>query len=682
MASYPAQAIDVSKTSIRFKEPFLSQALNRKMAGYPLGIYRGFLPVVTGIDTLELQPDATFNDSIGVAEDSGFSLHARETATITLDFTGQSIGDFPILVVLEVGYTAPPSGATSADIKTIAPGAFVASKQIKVCLVSRAASISVDATVPTNRQEPFAFTGQTAGFMPGTGFPEGGAIEQLQRDALTTAEVTTARTNTNSATTYPDLQTRMDTEFSGSGIAGLLPLVGKQIRGQLYPDFIPLVPGWSGTGTTANVSADFASQAGLPGTDVPPSTSDTVAGVAISSPGNWVDAYTLANDELIDDEGNRIHGRLSFNPSDGGTTFNLTDDGDTVAGAFLFTEFSNIVQGTGSDVANEVDPGDIVEAPDGTFLAVASADGGLQQLTLIVPYSSTTGRITAPERRRFQLEFNRIIVVGNLAVENPVSVPLLPAVTITFRAGYHRRFALNEVPANSEEAELQRSQAAGRSPDATTLIAGKVTLAANLATTVGTVPTATDGRLLGGSVAKDPAVVVNADRGPIRVVEGLNITITHAFTAGEHVLVFNASGGGGGVSLDTTTIPKVAVDPGSANPTGSLFAAPADHTHPMPSPMQVDKTDYALSVRTTITATYAFRNDPKFAIWLHDQEGFATAVGFSVGVGQSAHVGSATGWASGKIGLVNWGVTVFNSTTLTITGTSHNMSGSLLVIGD
>ena len=103
-------------------------------------------------------------------------------------------------------------------------------------------------------------------------------------------------------------------------------------------------------------------------------------------------------------------------------------------------------------------------------------------------------------------------------------------------------------------------------------------------------------------------------------------------------------------------------------------------TAPAAPPMQVKKTDFAVGVRTTVSGTHTFT--PKFAIWLHDQEGFATFTGFTVGIGLSAMAGPGSGLVFGDIGPINWSVTAFNPTTLTIVGGSHNMSGSLLVVGE
>ena len=71
MAVFPSEefALDVAK--VRWREPFLSSAVNRKMLPMPIGVYRGFTPSVEPGEIIRLTPDGTTNDHVAVVEADG-----------------------------------------------------------------------------------------------------------------------------------------------------------------------------------------------------------------------------------------------------------------------------------------------------------------------------------------------------------------------------------------------------------------------------------------------------------------------------------------------------------------------------------------------------------------------------------------------------------------------------------
>lgn len=606
MAVYPSAAIDVDKTSVQFKEKYVSAALNRKFAGMPLGIYRGFNPVVVGTDVLELQADPTFGDHVGMAEaPGGHVLAVREdVATITLDFTGQPLANFPILVVLEIDYDPPPSGSTSAIVKTIDPASFDFPRQVKICEVTRTSTLVANTTIPTKRQAPFAFSGTTAGFMPGTGFPNGGAIEELQAAAATTAEVQAARTS--ALATYPSLDARLDAELSGQGIADLVALVPAQAAGTLYLTG-GAKPGWSGTGTSANVSADFSSTPGQPGTEVTASnwpTTPVTKGVVVAAPNNLATILDQNYDEIHDSSGNPIRGRLTYNAQA------LTNDGDSVAGGILFTVGSSSVVGFGTGFTTEVDEGDLIEAPDGTFLAVAAVidDFNLQLVDL---YAGATARSITLTRRRFTLAFYSF----SGAVETPISLTAQ-----SFRAVYHRLFDLKDRQLLSDTTATNRARAVGRIPDATTSVRGKVLLAPNLGVTSGTALQANDERI--GATRVD-TVTTNtgtldsptANKRALKFIQGPNVTITVTEQSDRIEVAITAVGGG------ATVTPYAGVPPadgGSGSSGTTADYARGDHQHP-PSTAYLDRDGVEVlytqvASATNLTESPTFR--PRFALAL------------------------------------------------------------------
>ena len=609
MAVFPTSAIDPDDTSVKVKERYTSAALNRKLTGYPLGVFRGLTPLVTGPTALSLLRSTRFLDSVAVAEDAGgYGLNVRLDSDVALDFTGHT--SYPTYVVLEVTYSPPAplgAGTTSATLRTVAPatidhtvaigvvtsgpflqgeeinfsggatgrltvlgaslivalrgtvlpaetafgatsgasapvtsvtdpGAFP--KQVKVCLVDKpGATITVKKAVPVDRQEPFAFTGVTAGFMPG------GSIEQLQLAVAITSEVQQARTGF--LQTFANLDARLDAELAGSGTNGMASRLGLVAKTQEGSFFSAATPGWSGSGTSANVSADFLLKT--------PALLVTDKGVVVSDPGtpsgDTVNNVCLMFDQqysrLIDAVGRKVYGRLIY------STLLLT-------GTLTFANGSVAVSGGGSTLfqTDGVQPGDIILSPNGNFFAVASVTDE-DNLVLQTSYTSTgppTEIIATPPLRRYQINF-QIYASG----DTPFSLPS----TTEFRYSYQERFDAANRPFS--EATFHPSL---RGRDAGVKLTADGTTA-----DVRTAPSTTDARL--------GAVKINggAFRQNVALVQGANMTINVVDTGTDYQITFTASGGGGGGPGAPSGVPPADGGGGTigdnGNYTGEL------HQHPV-----------------------------------------------------------------------------------------------------
>lgn len=110
-------SISNANVKVRWKEPYASEGLNRKLAVVvPSGVYRGLkLGVSTSNLSVDLVPDATAGDHVAVHENQfGFSTtYVDDTSgTITLPLTGFLTNDV-VVVCLYVAYT---SGATTTAL--------------------------------------------------------------------------------------------------------------------------------------------------------------------------------------------------------------------------------------------------------------------------------------------------------------------------------------------------------------------------------------------------------------------------------------------------------------------------------------------------------------------------------------------------------------------------------------
>lgn len=169
MPSFAAVTLPDDASKLRFKEPFVSQAMNLKMAGVlPPGVYRGYVPVPQAgyILNLNLSPQ---NDSVAVVETvDNFNLTVRSTTPITIDMSdgagGQGQLILPVYVVIRTAYQLSPSpltGLTTSQILVVQTSkdnndpTKLHDGDIKLCKVLGfvATVPTISTVVPTDRQD-------------------------------------------------------------------------------------------------------------------------------------------------------------------------------------------------------------------------------------------------------------------------------------------------------------------------------------------------------------------------------------------------------------------------------------------------------------------------------------------------------------------------------------------------
>jgi len=184
MSIYPAQAVSSDKIKLRWREPYVSEAINKKFLGIPNGVYRGFTPTVVG-DIIRLIPDTDSGDSVLNVESSGTDVaHTTiyETSNVDLDFAGHTV--WPVFIVAESDYTI--GSTTTAEFKTIDAQEIVhtvggspvtvdlSTVTAPVNLPVRAGSFNLAVTL--NGGAPGVITDDGAGTISGTGMTGTGTI--------------------------------------------------------------------------------------------------------------------------------------------------------------------------------------------------------------------------------------------------------------------------------------------------------------------------------------------------------------------------------------------------------------------------------------------------------------------------------------------------------------------------
>lgn len=403
MALFPVQVFTKNNVKARWREPFTSEAVNKKFLGIPKGVYLGFNPVPNAGDPVNLL-DLTLDISEAVSV-----LRAKSTVsqtaidliveeTVTLDFTGHVV--FPVYVYAEVVYEV--GAETTASIKTssTAPNGLT---QIGICKITApnigGSTLGVDHLQfdPENapdRHAPIANTGVPFGFMTG------GAEQDRQRAVLTSDEVDAAREDTV-LFTHPLLQARLTADFDPTRIAANQ---GRSIEALASNDRIGV------TGSSINVSPSFSFKGRLrePIIDILGGGSEAKNGAITEVVGPPVDpatSDTVRNIVLIQDiptgrpyvdpsTGKPVFGRLKFDEvADGTSTLTFTNGNPVVTRTAGATDLTTIY-----------DPSDLIKDPDGNYYVVLSVVA--TSVTLTSAWVAVTAAITQTiQRRRFTVEF-------------------------------------------------------------------------------------------------------------------------------------------------------------------------------------------------------------------------------------------------------------------------------------
>lgn len=699
MSSFPVQAIAVDNVKAKFKEQYVSAAMNRKLAGYPVGVYRGFTPAATGPDQLTLSPDVGFNDHVGMVEVSpAYTIHIRFTGTVVLDFTGHNwITDPVVYVCLRGDYIPPPAGSSSAQIQTLLPsqipipGGVGFGQIVKICQVTKpGANIVVDATIPSSRQTPFAYTGTTSGFMPG------GSIEQLLAAILTTAEVQQARTGlrvpklTNGlggdiVLTFTQGSTAVVAVGAGnllaecSGGDSIQAPDGTFVIVQSVTDNTHLVlqvPYISPTNNTvgpvqhgfhsldARLDAELAG-GGIEGmatrlakdakpvlgslyvptvtpgwpfvTITPPSVSYTKANVsndfrtipvvsAVGAKGACANPPDNVNNLCYIVD-------VDFNDVIDAATINriygrLQYDTVVLTGTLTFTNGSTLVTGDAFTTFNaQVIVGDIVQGPDGNFYTVVTVTDD-SHLTLLQNFSGITGPIAASNRRRWTVTFETRTHDGS---NNPLDTAIALQTAQLFRFYFHQIFDAADHPPFSDPFILFRNKSAAAVPTASTTIPGIVLLGVSTDIASNKAVQTNDTRL--GTI-KAKQGVGGSVVGPepiLTFIAGANMSSVTVVDAGTELeITFNAatqSGGGGGASLGSAT-PLPDSNAGAVG--SSTFASHEDHQHPREVPIVTGNTSVS-GADSAISVTFQPR-----AYFNSFTSGGLSGFGFAAGVGPAA----------------------------------------------
>lgn len=447
MAIYPVKVFTNNNAIVGYDDRYKSSILGAKFAGMPKGVYVGFTPSVSPPSpVLTLGIDATHGYSL-IKVPSSISPSGMDvitTSPITLDFTGQLAGDFPIHVICRVNYDSSGSIATNAEIITRSAAA-VGFDEILICVVSgipASLSIAFDASLG-QRDAPLAFTGINFGFMPS------GSVEDLESIVDAINEVVEARVGLDNST-YSNISARLAGDQSAGSMASRLGLALRVLRSNDYA----MSAGQESinvSGSFTAVDRDFNPLITLDGSGAETSTgavsspNDTTRNVCILQ--NATTGYRPVNDP---NARLTVFGRLS-----GPTEIPM-------AGTWTFTNAGTGVTAVNGQATTEIQVGDTIQGADGRYYEVATItnNNNIVLSNAYVGMSASTANIVA---RRWTLTL-RVLDNGlesNSSLPTPMIVRFFfPAFLTMENSNYDWRLAAH----NALEKEPM--------PQATTTTAG------------------------------------------------------------------------------------------------------------------------------------------------------------------------------------------------------------------
>ena len=390
-----------------FGESYVSEAANTKFLGQPRGVYLGFVPQVTpGSLLLTLAVDPVYGVSFARMRSS---LEATNVDVVTdqptiLDFTGHNFIANPTAYV-KVHANSKLGSPTTAEVYTTAVPGSTLTDQLLCVVTSVLGNLVVVFDAPTNRATPYAYATAPLGY----GFMRDSAVEQLLASVAMVAEVAAARVDLDGVN-HPyvpipqqGIADRIAADLLPAAVASRLGRFYHVVRSQDH--FVP------SPSDTIPLSSSFAKAARTraPLITIPPNGSELANG-AVTGPSDMVRNVCFVfevgkNERPID--ANRFvgYGRLDSLVM-------------TLTGVPTFSNVSTLVTGVGTLFTMEIQPGDIILAPDGEYYVVGTITDDFNLILASIP---TVGGPVVSVRRRFLL---RLVVINQTSgVEQALSVP-------------------------------------------------------------------------------------------------------------------------------------------------------------------------------------------------------------------------------------------------------------------
>lgn len=451
MARFPLEVFTQGSALLGFNDRYKSSLLNQKFAGFPKGVYFGFVPSVSPpspILTLDVDPTEGISLlKVPSSVDPG-GMDIIIDYAITMDFTGQPPGDFPINVIGKVQYTDDPSVATVGSLVTRSAGPMNFD-EVLVCRVDgpdTALSVTFDPAAG-ERDAPLSYAGVRFGFMPA------GSVEDLIAAVDEVNEVTAARLGLDGVT-YGSLSDRLSADLSAASLASRLARRVVVLRSN---DYLA-----EAGATTINISGSFSevNRDHEPKISLDGLGSETTTG-AVAAPNDEVRNIAVVQDtatgfRTLDDPTSSlvVFGRI-IGPTD-----------ESAAGVFSFQNAQKSVSITDGQITETAETGDLLQGADGKFYEIAAIYSD-SQLELSDAYTGPTASSGGLITRRWLLALKKI----SGSTEIPASLSEAATIRCFFPA------FLTSSQSNFDWRTAQMTPG-GRPPipDASTTVPGRVVL--------------------------------------------------------------------------------------------------------------------------------------------------------------------------------------------------------------
>lgn len=408
------------------------------------------LPTVPGSISMSVDVDGSGADTI--TDDGAGALVSAGPALPgggTIDYATGAM----------TGVTAP---LTALSTVYLTRRQAVLQNEVLLCRITGTpGTIVVNALLATDRDRPLAAGAADLefGFMPPT------SMEALAAAVEIVNEVTAARVDLQN-TTHASLGDRLDYDLGAEAMGIRLGNVAKLIRSNAYAAAAG-VSQVNISGSMSAINRDYEPKLTFAG-----SGSETSAGV-ITAPDD-----TVRNVAIVLDAGTGE--RLIDNATDRNIVVGRVEqaDDEVIDGALTFTNALTIVLGDGSSAFTvQLETGDTVQGPDGTFYEVATIVDDAR-LILRDAYQSVTASSAGLLRRRFLLKLTESAggIELDYALEAAITIELFFPVFLSHaQANFHNALVLH------------RSGARPPVPDAGLTVPGKVELAGSISPFAGAV---------------------------------------------------------------------------------------------------------------------------------------------------------------------------------------------------